>query len=339
MSRLGLHVVFTLGALAPPAASQHPPPSFVALFGAIEQSPAVDPSPETWQGLRDLRPRDAAEVFERESRRWVSEAAPGNRPRRRAVAASVALFAANRIGARDWRAGVALLERGCTLIRQNDIPTESERHFHHAANALLQADRDSSPADFHASHAHRRFPNDPRIVLARAIALEMRTWPDADSRTPADRDRDLMMRLLDRLDAAAAYAETRAEALLRLAVLASRNRYDAQAVAHLRKVDTTDPFLIYLAGLFEGRSEERRERYAEAEAAYRRALAATSGAQSAGMALSALLVRQGRVEEARLLMKEITTTSPQAVDPWSGYVQGDLRYWDRIVRDLLRSLE
>lgn len=339
MSRLAVYVVLALAALPAPVAAAQAVPSFRALFEAIDRAPAAEPA-GAGTGLPGLQPRAAAGLFERDSREWIAAADAGARPRRRAVAAAVALFTANSMGVRDWPAAVALLERGCATIRQNDTPTEAERLFHHAANALLQAgDADGNAADLHASHAHRRFPGDPRIVLARAIALEARTWPDTDSRTPNDRDRDLMMRLLDRLEAAAAHDETRAEALVRLAVLASRNRYDAQAVAHVGKVDTGEPFLIYLAALFEGRSEERRKRLVEAEAAYRRALAAVPGAQSAGMALSAMLVREGRVDEAARLMKDITDAPREPGDPWLRYGQGDLRYWDRIVRDLRRSLQ
>jgi hypothetical protein len=63
-----------------------------------------------------------------------------------------------------------------------------------------------------------------------------------------------------------------------------------------------DVAVAYLASLFLGAIAERRNEREEAERCYRIALARFSGGQSAQVALGALLVRAGRLSEARELV-------------------------------------
>jgi tetratricopeptide (TPR) repeat protein len=84
----------------------------------------------------------------------------------------------------------------------------------------------------------------------------------------------------------------------------------------------------YLANLFLGSMAERDGERAEAERRYRLSLAALRGAQSARVALAALLARTGQTAEAARVLADRPGdfSSPESFDPWWAYTYP---YWDR----------
>ena len=288
--------------------------------------------------------------IQRESKAWISAAGPASIERRRLIVATVALEAAyakpkpsppqhdeDAPKVPDPR---VLIEWACTLVRQNVVPYPAERYWHWLVIAIMEGKADHVPLEVHVRHALERFPAEPRFVLARAVAAELRTWPEErGGRSPADRT-NATDTLIARLQAATELESVRAEATLRLGhlflrlgrVAAARERF--QLVIPL----TSDPYLLYLVNLFDGRAFEQLDRPMEAIAAYRAAAAAVPHAQSADFALAAALARYGdRAEAVRVGFASITS-EPSGVDPWRGYGQADVRFTREIVDGLRREL-
>ena len=281
--------------------------------------------------------------------------------RRREQAAALAVEAAQLAGASDTIAAFELVEWGCHLLRRDAVTTEAERLFHWAAAAVLEgmtlpslvAHADHAlRRDFvrppqetsgvslvpHAEHAAGRVDQEPRLELARAVAVELRTFPDPRAKERlGQRDGNLFAQLVDRLDRAARFPEVRAEALTRLGFAHLRDSNPERALMHLDEAPalTSDPWVLYLAHLFRGRALGALGRDAEAVEAFRASVAAVPGAQSAMLALGAALVRSGAREEASQLAWAATAV-PTVADPWLGYGQADLRFWPEI-RDRLRE--
>jgi tetratricopeptide (TPR) repeat protein len=83
---------------------------------------------------------------------------------------------------------------------------------------------------------------------------------------------------------------------------------------------SVDPAVAYLAALFLGSLEEREERFAEAEALYRDALARIPYGQAAPLALAQLLSRIGREAEARgVLAARLLRPQTFVVEPMWAY--------------------
>jgi predicted Zn-dependent protease len=83
----------------------------------------------------------------------------------------------------------------------------------------------------------------------------------------------------------------------------------------------TDTPTGYLADLFIGALHERRNRFDQAERAYRQALARVPGNQSAYLALSRVLQRSGRGDESREILN-IVLLEPKrtTLEPWWWYL-------------------
>jgi hypothetical protein len=280
--------------------------------------------------------------LEREGPRWIWQV-PAQQDARRLVVGAVALTAADFGGVQNWRDARSLVEWACELVRKNVTPSDAERTFHWGAVSLLEAAADTGPLQAHVAHALERFPSEPRFILARAVATELRTWPDPrDGRTPRERDPTLVGLAVTRLSEARAFKEVSAEALTRLALLAVRNGNPSEALPYLRDAEAAgpDPFIGYLIQLFKGRALERLGRPADAIDAYRRAVAILP-AQTAQLALAAALARRGE-HAAAVTQAEATTRSVAiTVDPWLAYGRGDGRMWDdiaRLLREQIRSM-
>jgi tetratricopeptide (TPR) repeat protein len=100
-----------------------------------------------------------------------------------------------------------------------------------------------------------------------------------------------------------------------------QNQLDA-AVPLLRQcLRAPDPGVAYLALLFLGAIDERRERFKEAEAYYRDALGRYPEGQSASLALAQLLSRTGRDDEARaVIVRQLALQRGRIVDPLWTYL-------------------
>jgi tetratricopeptide (TPR) repeat protein len=127
-----------------------------------------------------------------------------------------------------------------------------------------------------------------------------------------------------------------AEAHIRAALVSYRIANNDAAIDHLSQVQklTEDPFLVYLSRLIEGIVRERQGQDEEAVTAYRAALRAVPGAQTATTMLIARLIKLGRVREAAQVAESFFEGGPPVVDPWRLYRLGDFRSWPSLMTRL-----
>ena len=245
-----------------------------------------------------------------------------------------------------WNAPPLLVEWGCALLRQTPKPPPIERIWHMASVAAAQAAGDTEfligspfaarmnvPDEItHLWHAQDRFKTEPRLRLAMSIALEWQTWPGS-RRTPNVKNHAGVAPKLEELMRDDAIG---AEAAVRLGSLHVRTGRLKEALGLFERVETMtrDTYLIYLARYFKGTALEKAGQPADAEAAYRGALAAIPHAQSATLALAALLAKQDRRTEAGALIETQLSTRPQPLDPWRAYAAGDARFWPELIARL-----
>jgi Mg-chelatase subunit ChlD len=265
----------------------------------------------------------------------------------RLVAASLAIEAAQRRGGESARDAIALVEAFCTLLRLNPGPDAAEQSWFRASIALFAGLPFPGELLVHVEHARRRFPDDGRFLLARAVATEQDTFPDArGSQTFAEIEPARFDLLVTRLRDARKRPEAAAEANLRLGVSYVRAERARDALEYLDAIDlaTVPSRLRYLAQLFRGRAHELDHRDEDAAAAYRAALEAEPAAQTAAVALAAVLARTGRRDEANRVMSTTLRVAGDALgqaaarDPWLAYGQADLIEWPALLAAVRRHV-
>jgi hypothetical protein len=233
----------------------------------------------------------------------------------------------------------ALLTRFGRLIRHPLEPEAFERQWHYAVLTLLQGTLRPNSMDLFITRALDRFPDEPRFLLARAIAADQRTAAGGvlrwGSPTPAmagnlDTARGLYEALLG-LPAVAA------EARIRLAFLLHRRGMNDIALARLDDAATApieDVNLRYLHHLFRGHVLMELDRADEGLAAYRSALALLPTGQSARVALMNALYRRGDRAAAEALAEQVHTEPAVYIDPWWVYWQGQYRLYPQVMARL-----
>ena len=192
----------------------------------------------------------------------------------------------------------------------------------------------------------------PRIDLSRGIAQEQQcrllNATARDDRVLADLEgaaatpllqrreaTDCMRTALTMLEAAAEREEVRDEALTRAGFVAFQLGRATEAKALLDSARPgSDRLVAYWRLLFNARVADALRADADAEMAYRAALAAYPEAQSARIGLALALFRMNRTDEADTAMRAARTVSDEAVDPWEGYFAAD----DRFVGDWLAAM-
>lgn len=232
-----------------------------------------------------------------------------------------------------WKPPPLLIVWGSNVFRRETKPGPIERWWQLAAVSVAQRAEDfeflrsdgvvcvynvNDEIDY-LFHLRLRFPDEPRFKLAEAMLPEL-------SRRPATKGNYTFEQLQDDQDVGG-------EATMRLGVSRFHMRDDDRAISTLDRVEskTRDPWVIYLARYFKGQALERKKRPAEAEKAYRGALRAVPAAQSASMALAALLFKNGQRTEASRLMDMMFAASPRPADPWRGYADADDRFWPLLI--------
>lgn len=327
-------VAVLLGSFTPAAAQEK-----ISFQPALEAFLRGDFSPSTLPPVHVPRAREIQPRLSRDATLWIAAGPTEQRDRRRLIAASIALYLANSLGEHAWRDAYALLEWGCKLVRRNAQPSEAERLWHWAAIATTQASGYAEDADAHASHAADRFPAEPRFVLARAVAAELHSWPDDRHRSPRDRNATNADNVIGRFSAAAKHPAVKAEAQIRLGFFLLRHRLAKPALEQFQGAGEPDePYWKYLRALFEGRAHDQEGRLDDAITAYRRAVLAVPGAQSAELALASALARMGRMGEAYDVARAAVQPNRTGADPWVSYGQGDLRLWPSITAALQAAL-
>jgi tetratricopeptide (TPR) repeat protein len=296
---------------------------------------------------------------------WIDAGAPADRARRRLAAATFALEAARASDDADWKwvqkirldqvyqppdslawkAPPLILEWGCALLRADPQASANERIWQLAALSVAEHRGDfeflvgspweerGNPADEieHLKHISTRFPNESRLPLAQAIAMEWHAWPflRGTASSPVTQLTEAYERL--RKD-----SNVGPEATLRLGVVRSLSGQPDAAISLLSDVEemTRDPYLIYLARYATGQARERQRRTVDAERAYRAALTAVPRANSATVALASLLMKSGRAAEAGTLVESSLAAAPPVQDPWRDYFRADDRFWPRLITAL-----
>jgi hypothetical protein len=95
-----------------------------------------------------------------------------------------------------------------------------------------------------------------------------------------------------------------------------------------------DPIVTYYRRLIAAQLLRRLDRPDDAVTAYRAALDAWPGAQSARVGLLTLLIERGDRDGAAALSEAIQTAPPSQIDPWWVYWLGDYRSFTQQVRQL-----
>jgi tetratricopeptide (TPR) repeat protein len=303
---------------------------------------------------------DLLNELERDGPGWIEAGSPGARSRRELAAATFALEAA-RVDARvEWKQHIEvpdphqgtllywqppprLIEWACARFRQQTTPTETERLWQLAALSVAQRAGDfeflvsdgtrTQPVNFvaefaHLHHTRKRFPDEPRMQLAEGIAVEWQTVPGV-ARGGPQMAKALFEALLRDQDVGA-------EASVRLGYTHVRLKDDDRGIELFTRAEamTRDPWVLYLARYLRGAALDRKKRTGDAERAYRGALAAVPQAQSASVALAALLFTTGRRAEGSALTAGMLSANPRPVDPWRGYAYADDRFWPELIARL-----
>jgi len=180
----------------------------------------------------------------------------------------------------------------------------------------------------------------PPEALARAQAARDLFWPTttgAPKRTqPGGPGVPEVRYVAQRYATLASEPPVAAEAHIRAALVSYRIANNDAAMDHLSQVQklTEDPFLVHLSRLIEGIVRERQGQDEEAVTAYRAALRAVPGAQTATTMLIARLMKLGRVSEAAQVAESFFEGGPPVVDPWRLYRLGDFRSWPSLMTRL-----
>lgn len=275
------------------------------------------------------------DALKREGAAWIEADGPEWRERRRTLAATFALETARASLDGRWDRSRGLIEWGAGVLAKAP-PSPAERLWQHAALALCEGARDTIAIEAQVRRMRTRFPDEPRILLARAFLKEIEFWneravywDDADPR-----------RAIEALSPALAHPAVRDEALLRAALFMLLSDRPVDALASLEQIaSSTDAGHAYLSALFTGWAHERLGHDAEAIAAFRQALGASPRARTATVYLVARLYSSGAREEAdRVLVDDVLGLSvSRAPDPWIEYGYGDLRRFPSLVAQLRGS--
>jgi tetratricopeptide (TPR) repeat protein len=253
---------------------------------------------------------------------------------------------------RDWLTPMDPLLAGRDLVRHRpDAPGENadedrfEAAFHKAAVAVLLAGSFADAADAYLDGLRDRMiperlptspkgrPVEPRMTLQRAIAAEIRTRPILVTGSPTRR----LEAALSLYETAARLPPNAAEARVRRAYLHLRLEHPADALAELARVPAdADADVAYWMELVRGRAEDARGDLDAAATAYRTAAAQQPGAQSAATALSALLTRMGRPDEAQQWADRALHAPGNTIDPWWRYWAADRRWITTWLTELRR---
>ena len=177
--------------------------------------------------------------------------------------------------------------------------------------------------------ALQRCPSNARLNLGYALVSEQQ-W--IQGRITAAQEPEI----LNRYEQAMKFPETEPEARVRAArFLYGLGQFDrGLAMLDGIKAPPSDLELRYFAALIRGQLLRASGRLDEAAAAYRAALAAWPGAQSAQVALMTLSVIRGGREDAGALAETIQMAPVDQYDPWWTYWLGDYRAYPAVLEKL-----
>ena len=254
-------------------------------------------------------------------------------PRRTAVFALELAIAGLRSGNRDARdeGGRLLAEYGVRLRDPGGADAFECWWFVTEASSLAGLFAPENALLF-IPRSLQRCPNEPRLRLAHAVVSEQQ-W--LRGRTTAGQEAEI----LNLYEQAIKFPETAIEARVRAArFLYGMGQFD-RGLSLLQEITTpaADLELRYFTHLIRGQLLRGAGRPDEAAAAFRAALQAWPGAQSARVALMTLQVVRGNRDEAAALAEEVQVAPTDQYDPWWTYLLGDYRIYPAI-RAKLREM-
>ena len=176
----------------------------------------------------------------------------------------------------------------------------------------------------HLRHSRERFPAEPRFLLAEGIARD-RWFPNEAALAYGQ--------VVDDLDVGG-------EALVRLGGLHLQQNQLPRALEAFDRAErvTRDTYVVHLARFFRGQILLRQKREEAALEAFRGAVAARPGAQSASVILAELLFKAGIRTEAQQVMSAVLA-NPAAGDPYLDYAHADDRFWPELRARLRREIK
>jgi len=235
------------------------------------------------------------------------------------------------------KSGRVLLEWACSLLRRGQTPLPAERLWHQAAFGVIEGASDWEALETHVGHVAKRFPDDPRLPLTKALVWELKSWPD-DRREGAGQSGP--PELVPAFRLAVVHRDVQDETNLRWGFFELRRGNAKTALGHLDDIGATDDrFIDYLRHLFRGRALERLNRVHDAVEAYHRAVLVQPTAQTARMALAgALVANQQRQEAASLLDGVLAGPLDVLADPWFVFGAADQRFYPDVMTQLRREV-
>jgi tetratricopeptide (TPR) repeat protein len=251
--------------------------------------------------------------------------------------------------------------------RSISVPTEFRRRWYLLVTWHLQSELRFEDLARHVDAMVKRFPVDGEVLLALGSLYESLGWsrgspidvsrpapagPPGERGAPADLHPAILKSIEGRgqrrihEEAAATFRRALSvspsldEARLRLGrVLNELDRPD-EALALLKPlregVETTS--LKYLAWLFAGAAEQRRNDFDAAIAAYRTAAAQYPACQTPLVALSHALRNKGERAAALGVLLRATVVGSQCDDPWWSYHFGQAWRFDSALRELRKDV-
>jgi VWFA-related protein len=271
---------------------------------------------------------------------WIRAAGPeGESLRRLQVATFVLELLVTQDNAQmwEWRSPASDLIDWASSVIRHGPPTEAERLWHLAGIGLLQR-FGSGGLGPHVQFALGRFPEEPRLILARALAEDLQLWPQKRNEKAFSVDQHRLFRLQARYREAADVPAVSAEARIRLGYIELRRGRVPEAHALFEAAgDPSEPFLKYLRHLFRGQAFEAAGQLDDAEASFRAAYDTVPLAQSATLSWAATLTALGRDAEAASLVNRMLRVSAAPVDPWTLYVPSEWRFWDLWMDELRKA--
>jgi VWFA-related protein len=254
---------------------------------------------------------------------------PENRRRTAVFALEIAL-AGLRSDNRDARdEGGRLLAEYAVRVREPAGPDAFECWWFVTEASSLQGLFMPENALLFVPRAVQRCPANARLRLAHAVIAEQQ-W--LRGRTTASQEPEI----LNLYEQAMKSPETATEARVRAArFLYGIGQHD-RGLALLNEIAAPAPDLElrYFTHLIRGQLLRASGRLDEASAAFRAALEAWPGAQSARVALMTLHVARGNRAEATALADAVQTAARDQYDPWWTYWLGDARLYPAILARL-----
>jgi tetratricopeptide (TPR) repeat protein len=320
---------------------------------------------------------------------WINRA-PEARTRRIFIAAAFALEAETLLAERGlWSVsegetpcpGRCVLEWACATLRLRGAPDEPERTWMLGSIALvggvrnwgfllspLTPPRPRMRVQGHVLHGLERFPNEPRMHLARAVAIASRqavitemTAPRVGQRTspaagrmpnivvtgpggPPEYLEDLLRPNTDyarhELSRLIGEPAIGPEARMRLAYLSLFSRdYESAAKDAVAAAEASgDRDVTYLARYIAGQALQAMGDLPAAEAQFRLALEGMPRAQSATLALAALVHARGDANTAYDLTAFSIDARPPAPDPWRHFMYGDFPRLPGLIAEMRKAI-